>query len=328
MILLLLAAYVAVVLATPISPWRDNGCGKYHPVGFNNDSSTNSLQIGNYSRTWGVNVPNSYNGKHIKRWPVIFDYHGSGGTSYTQYLNSMYFNYTQGQEYLVVYPQGVGMHWQGPNYSDPHANDLKFTTKLLQHIESTFCIDPSRVYASGKSNGAGFVDTLACSDNGDDFAAFAMASAALYTDLNEFGCTKKRAMLESHGDLDTTIPYHPVHDGSGGPIPDISQWVSWVGRRTCGEFALPTNSGDCGGFNTTWYSCGDYKNVVGHYQIFDLGHCWPSSSSLNNDATRNGSVGAHCLDKALDWTPVVLDFFGKWTLRNAPKNHKRFWIQD
>lgn len=140
-----------------------------------------------------------------------------------------------------------------------------------------------------------------------------MASAALYTDNSKDSCSKKRAVLEAHGDQDGTIPYHPTDDGSGGPIPDIGEWVSWWGQRTCGDDASPVVSGDQGGYDTTKYSCGEYSDVVAHYQVYGLGHCWPSSVGDNNDSVRDD-----CGDRSLDFTPVVLDFFGKWNQGNAP----------
>ncbi|KXT14916.1 hypothetical protein AC579_3057 [Pseudocercospora musae] len=305
---------------------RDStGCGMTHNEGFNNGTANHCIESGGYTRTYAVNVPDGYNDNTEKKWPLIIDYHGklpsscNGGTPYQQYDNSQYYKYSAGQEYLVVYPQGYNGSWQGPSYAVKGVDDLQFTTDLLAKMRTKYCIDDNRVYASGKSNGGGFVDTLACSDNGDEFAAFAMASAALYTDTREGSCTKKRAVLESHGDEDSTIPYHPTKDGSGGPLPDIDKWVSWWGQRTCGSGAMPVNSGDLGGYNTTCYSCGDYSDVISHYQIFDLGHCWPSSTSSNWDASDHyDQTTRKCLDKALDYTPVVLDFFGKWNLANAP----------
>lgn len=142
-----------------------------------------------------------------------------------------------------------------------------------------------------------------------------MASAALYTDLEVGACTKKRAILESHGDEDATIPYHPTEPGSGGPLPDISEWVSWWGERTCGADASPNFSGDLGGYNTTSYSCGGCEDVVKHYQVFDLGHCWPSANGLNQDSERE-----YCFDRSLDFSKKVLEFFGEWNEGNRPKN--------
>ncbi|OTA22083.1 hypothetical protein BTJ68_14755 [Hortaea werneckii EXF-2000] len=146
---------------------------------------------------------------------------------------SQYYTYQRSEDYVVVYPQGYDKHWQGPSYATEGVDDLRFTSDLLAHMESEYCIDSSRVYASGKSNGGGFVDLLACSDAGDAFAAFAMASAALYTDTSLDSCTKRRAILESHGDQDTTIPYHPQRAWSPNRITyygDRSKLDDWLNQ--------------------------------------------------------------------------------------------------
>lgn len=168
----------------------------------------------------------------------------------------MYYNYDAASKYVIVYPQGVegtsGAAWQGPSYANPDVDDVQFVADLLEHMKSNYCIDTDRVYASGKSNGGGFVDTLACSDTGDQFAAFAMAAAALYTDTSKESCSKKRAILESHGDADNTIPY-AGGTGSGGQLPDVGKWVRFCKFE---KAQLPTRS-------ETMLTCGPIRDGQG-----------------------------------------------------------------
>ncbi|KAK3673262.1 hypothetical protein LTR78_006807 [Recurvomyces mirabilis] len=298
------------------------GCGINHSSGYNYQTSPGhnfSIVSDNISRYYSVQVPDGYVAS--KAYPLIFDYHGNTDTASDQHNNSAYFNYTQ--DYLVVYPQGLNRHWEGPSYAVKGINDTLFTTDLLDHIKTDYCIDPSRVYASGKSNGGGFVDLLACSDAGDEFAAFAMASAALYNDTSLDICTKRRAIMESHGNIDTVIsPYGGP--GSGGDLPDILEWVSWWGQRDCGADATPVYDTTPAGYNITTYSCGDWDDVVVHYQLYNLGHCWPSSTGTNFDALHISETQNCTGDRDLAYTPVVLDFFSKWTLESAPHN-KESW---
>lgn len=232
----------------------------------------------------------------------------------------MYYDYAASSQYVIVYPQGIegdlGTAWQGPSYANKDVDDIQFVKDLLQHFKTNYCINTNRVYASGKSNGGGFVNTLACSDTGDQFAAYAMAAAALYTDTSMASCSKKRAILESHGEGDKTTPY-TGGQGSGGPIPDISQWVKFWGERNCGVGASSTTSWKKG-YQTTTYSCGGRSNVVTHYRLLDpAGHCWPDSRARNSDAK---SMPVGCGDsKVLDLTPAVLDWFSKWSLQNMPR---------
>ncbi|CZT21066.1 uncharacterized protein RCC_06927 [Ramularia collo-cygni] len=234
----LAACLLSITTAIP-HQIRNEACTITHQPGFNSNPATHQLISGNLTRTYAVNVPESYNDNLGKAWPMIIDYHGNLGNPEDQYRNSEYYKYPQGQEYLVIYPLGVEKHWQGPTYALPTVNDLLFTVDLLTHLQSTYCIDPLRIYASGKSNGAGFVNLLACSPQGDFFAAFAMAAAALYTDTSLTSCmpttNKRRKILEAHGLQDATIPYHPTAPGSGGPLPDIGEWVGWWGGEELWE---------------------------------------------------------------------------------------------
>jgi poly(3-hydroxybutyrate) depolymerase len=292
-----------------------SGCGISHDIGFHNSTDQHYLPSGNWTRYYAVNVPSTYNDDLYKQWPLIIDYHGAGGTPDGQYNNSMYYKYEDGQNYLVVYPAGINKHWQGPSYATKGVDDLQFTTDLLAHLRMTYCIDSTRIYASGKSNGGGFVDTLACSDNGDEFAAFAMAAAALYTDTREDDCPQRRVILESHGDRDATIPYCGDPSGNGGALPNITQWGEWWGQRDgCDPVNDRQQTGDLGGYDITSYSCKGLDNVFQHYQVYDLGHCWPSSTGHNTDGRRK-----YCKHYHLDYTPVVLELFGKWDLNKSPK---------
>jgi len=292
-----------------------SGCGRTHAAGYHDADDTNSLQSGGLTRKYGIYVPQSYNDNPNKPRKLILDYHGNNGTPLYQYNNSRYFDYPNGEEYLAVYPAGVDQSWQSAPYATGGVDDLQFTTDLLAHLRQTYCIDSNHVYASGKSNGGGFVDFLACSKNGNEFAAFAMASAALYSDNGVEQCnnTRPRAILEAHGMNDTTISYY------GGPrngamLPDIQTWIGWWAQRD----GCKANCADCmevqqrSGYEVVSYSCGGLKDVVQHYDVFDLGHCWPSSTGDNSDSARS-----YCGDRSLDYTPVVLDFFSRWSLQST-----------
>ncbi len=234
----------------------------------------------------------------------------------------------------MVYPQGVKYSatggtpeaaWEGPTYADPSVDDLAFTADLVQHIEDSYCIDSKRVYASGKSNGAGFVGTLACSAQGSLFAAFAMSSAALYTDNLGAGagdrpCVRSRPVLpifEVHGSADGTIHY----DGgveAGGLVPAIPNWLAaWATRdNTPNEivhFPSPT-FGDRVNL-TTWHAQGSSQIVVEGIWIKDMDHCW-ASVEPNGDWFASGRSEAVCR-APLNATTLFLDFFNSWDINGA-----------
>lgn len=44
-------------------------------------------------------------------------------------------------------------------------DDIGFTSKILDSLQSQYCIDLDRIFATGKSDGAGFDGVLACDEN-------------------------------------------------------------------------------------------------------------------------------------------------------------------
>ncbi|KAM0717583.1 hypothetical protein Q7P37_007435 [Cladosporium fusiforme] len=314
------ALLTASATAAPLLVVRSasQGCGKSHTSGYNGPFTINS---GGRDRSYKVQVPSNYNSN--EPYPLIFDFangsiHGRGGTHDSQRETSKYYDYNSASQYVIVYPQATsgdeGAAWEGPSYANKDVDDVEFISDLLDQFKSNYCIDTDRVYASGKSNGGGFVDVLACSNTGDQFAAFAMAAAAFYTDLSKSSCNKKRAILESHGDSDNTIPYSGGQ-GLGGQLPAIGDWVRFWGERNCGTGA-PSSRSNKDGYHITTFSCGYGNSVVTHYHLYEpAAHCWPATGS-NDDSKR---IPNGCGDsKVLDFTPVVLNWFGQWSLKNAP----------
>lgn len=155
-------------------------------------------------------------------------------------------------------------------------DDEEFTTELVNHVESKYCIDKTRVYAAGFSNGGGFVGTLACSaDHGRQFAAFAAVEGSFYTDASaKSKCEPARVplpILEIHSSEDPVIPYEGG-EGRGGQLPAIPDWLDWWAKRN-----------DCGSNKTTkvgestdhlTWDCGGLESSLQHYKTSAPGHYW------------------------------------------------------
>lgn len=171
--------------------------------------------------------------------------------------------------------------WEGPNYAAPGVSDKVFTTDLVNRIKDNYCVDESRVYATGHSNGGGFVGTLACSPgHGGQFTAFAPISGAFYTDVHgNDHCHPARSplpMFEFHGGSDPTIPYGGGN-GRGGELPSISDWVSrWAGRNQCTNSTVD-EIGD--GVHDTKWTCAGEENDLEHIKSDGHDHSWPQSWS-------------------------------------------------
>jgi polyhydroxybutyrate depolymerase len=181
-------------------------------------------------------------------------------------------------------------------------------------MRQNFCIKNDSIYATGKSNGGGFVGTLACAPEGGNFAAFAPVSGAFYTDSGSntsYPCKPARAplpILEFHGTNDTTIPYNG-ETKSGGVLPPIPEWLAhWAVRDGCPspptpQVVTPSDPAYMDKVHITSYSCGKSKDIVQGYKIDGLGHTWPSTEPNSDSSTPT----------VIEATSMIMDFFRKHT---------------
>lgn len=205
--------------------------------------------------------------------------------------------------------------WQGgPKPAD--VNDVKFTLELLDHLGEEYCIDTDRVYSTGKSDGGGLTNLLACDpDASKRIAAFASVSGAYYQNTPEDQCDANTVeikckpgrtpipFLEFHGDGDTTIPY----DGGGRHgrcLPTVPHFVQeWAQRDGLGLHNKTTQLYD-NHVQESKYGKGAALGTVTHYRVDGLAHDWPSTKP--NDDNKKGTY--------FNATPIILDFFSRFTL--------------
>ncbi|KAH9889623.1 carbohydrate esterase family 1 protein [Xylariomycetidae sp. FL2044] len=291
------------------------------------DSKTPAFTPGSYKtyhtaedRKYRVWLPAKYDNSDAT--PLILSYHGANGDIDEQIalddLTDPLFN----SNHIVAYLQGTAddpdepdhTTWEGAPGSK--SNDIKFTQDVLDNLESKLCIDPDRIYATGKSQGGGFVGRLACdADTSKRIAAFAPVSGAYYIgqidkeaecarpDLVTVPCDAGRAdipILAFHGGNDTTIAYHGDFR-SGSCLPDVRSWArQWAERD--GVEDTPVNSTLKGADNGVIMSYGGgLVRLV--YDGDDIGHDWPSTIK-NGDNSKSGHGVA-----SFNASSMIMEFF-------------------
>jgi poly(3-hydroxybutyrate) depolymerase len=194
---------------------------------------------------------------------------------------------------------------------------VEFTLELIDHLEATFCVDSSRIYAAGKSNGGGFTGLLACDPVASTrIAAFAPVSGAFYLDNKTHelpACNPGRLpvpLIEFHGLKDSTINYTGGENTRGNAFStDIITYVDdWAKRDGFPVNANKTSTlcdGPKGFKLVTKYSWGD--DTVAHYAYKNLEHDWPSSFP-------NGDTSDKLTCKDAEATSIILAWFKTWTL--------------
>ena len=84
-------------------------------------------------------------------------------------------------------------------------DDIAFVSQLLDELETEFCIDPARVYATGFSNGATFTYALGASLP-QRIRAIAPSSGTPLLGFSSDPVAAGQSVLDIHGDFDNTCP--------------------------------------------------------------------------------------------------------------------------
>ena len=202
------------------------GCGKTHII--KDLTVYRDVESGGTKRKYGIHIPAGYDKN--EPYPTIVGFHGSDSVGFFFQADTRLNEKRFTEDKIMVYPDGLGGNWAGANYSEAGVEqDLQFVWDMLADIRREFCIDSARIYATGMSNGGGFVDVLACNNTvGGEFAAFAPGSGAFYTnnDDNHGDCEPARVptpILEFHGGSDESVLYDGG-EGSGGQLPAVDTW--------------------------------------------------------------------------------------------------------
>lgn len=285
----------------------------------NNGSAGYTLTSCGQTRRFSVHIPSNHNANAAS--PLVVSYHGRNGNSAQQYnLTELYRPSFNPGGWLSVYPQGLRGEndepaWQGAPYASG-ANDTQYTADLLAALTPCFNLNHSAIYATGKSNGGGFVDTLACSYAGGKFAAFSAHSGAFYSDTNSSTAScpvnnrKTRPFLEFHGSADSTIPYSGNPNGANGDVPPIPELLDrWGVRNGCNTGAGVSHNATGytpGTVNMTSWSCGSGRDgIVQGYWIKGLPHWW---ASTHPNVDNGGDVSF------INATQYIVQFLGRWSL--------------
>src|SRR5260370_12479541 len=127
----------------------------------------------------------------------------------------------------------------------PKPEDVALTNAIIVDLEQALCIDRTRVYSTGISNGAGMTALLGCRIP-NRLAAIAPVSGVNLV----AGCPKGTpplSVLAFHGDADGVVGYGGGHTSSslGGipPAPRPRQLDAWGEPGHCGRW--PTAGQTC-----------------------------------------------------------------------------------
>jgi len=254
-------------------------------------SHKTTLSSSGRDRSAKVHVPASYSGDATM---LVLAFHGWLQDSDRIEEISELSQSSDAHGFIVAYPQGLSDSWNaGRCCGTPPGDgndDVLFARDLVAHLQTQYCIDPSRIYATGFSNGAMMSHRLGC-EAADLFAAIAPVSGQIAVS----SCSPSRPVpvWEVQGTADMILPFNGL-----GSLDDTI--AGWVQRNGCTDGSpaqiLKNGSATCHAYTSC--QAGADIHVC---EIEGGGHQWPGGVST-------GAIGG-TLSNDLDASEALYEFF-------------------
>lgn len=272
------------------------------------------ISSGGLNRTYLISLPPTYGSQNTT--PVILSYHDGGQTAVEQLLVSQFSNPYFNDFAIVVYPQGFNNSWQGSPGASPTVDDIALTQAILNQLDDFFCIDSTSIWASGKGDGGGFVNSLACDfDLSQRIAAFAPVAGAFY--VNDTTCNPNNVtvtcnpgrtnipMLDFH-DMNDTVVSYDGGESNGECLPAISywieQWAAWDNVTQLTTTPMIANT------SVFLFGQGSQMGLVTQVSTINNDHNWPATFPII-DNTQPGQQPA-----SFNATSIIVEYFIQNTL--------------
>jgi polyhydroxybutyrate depolymerase len=257
-----------------------SGCGHHEASG----SLQYNLTVSGHRRTVIVHIPAGYTGK--RKLALVLNLHGSESTPSAEEQFSGMDATADTDHFIVAYPQalipdGTGYDWNIPgepmvNGKYPPASapsDVTFLTTLVHELAGRYCIDLSRVYATGVSGGGRMASQLAC-DASSVFAAIAPVAGLRYP--SPCPASRPVPVIAFHGTADHIDPFNGIGLGYWTySVPTAAHL--WASHDHCA--ASPQNTSGHGYRLTRYIGCSG-STAVELYAITGEGHEWPGGPAM------------------------------------------------
>jgi polyhydroxybutyrate depolymerase len=248
------------------------GCAASRPGG-----SWVSLASGGLVRWALVHVPPAASSG--RTLPLVLALHGVGGNGRFMEEYTGLSRMSDQKGFVVAYPAAYGSpaRWNiaGPPGTAP--DDVAFARDLLGALEARLCIDPSRVYATGVSNGGGMAARLGC-ELSDRLRAIAPVAGG-YSTLPPCGTARALSVLEIHGTSDRVVPYAgrgPSRAGSARGF--LRGWAQRDGCPSRAVRSVPARRV----VRLDWAPC-EGGTAVAHLKVLGGTHEWPEAIPEHGD---------------------------------------------
>jgi polyhydroxybutyrate depolymerase len=238
-------------------------------------STQRTIESGGQRRSYLIHVPPGYDGS--TKTPLVLLFHGLGGSPQAVIGTTSMAALADKSNTILVAPLARGRitEWDfRTSISDP-SSDLAFVRNLVKELKADACIDSSRVYAAGFSNGSVLALALAC-DGTTKFAAYGAVSGPYWNDSCR--SSPPASIIYFHGLKDKVVPYAGATTVIG-PLPPVNDvMASWAAHDRC-PAASATTTVTQHVRHFTWKKCKDGSGV-NVYVVDNGGHRWPGGKPI------------------------------------------------
>jgi polyhydroxybutyrate depolymerase len=253
-----------------------------------------SLSFGPATRTYVVHVPPRVSeGRPL---PVVLAFHGGGGNASGFKAYAGLDALADREGFVVVYPDGSGLlgrrllTWNAGGCcgyaAAQNVDDVGFALAVLRDVARNVSIDPTRVYATGHSNGAMMAYRLAI-EASDRIAAIAPVAGTMQAAT--FPPPRPMPVLQIHSVDDPRALYAgglgPPFPGTQSRVthravaPELAKWIAHdrcpaeprtVEQRTAPHRGAPDHTATL----LVWGPCAGGSEVQ-LWKLTGAGHGWP-----------------------------------------------------
>jgi len=246
-------------------------------------TTNETMTSGDKERKYQLEVPEGYDG--TKPLPLVLGLH-SLTVDYRMVPGiSGFADMAKKYDFIAVSPSGLVStvpYWNAAPVADNY--DVKFIGELLDHLEKTLCIDTSKVFSVGMSNGAQLSSTLAC-QMPDRITAIAPIAGVEYNPPCDGAPVP---VIAFHGVEDPIVPYTggglnsvriadqnfykgSVPAGTAEPTGVDESMKNWAKHNGCDpEYDETRLSPEVR--KRVWKNC---KAATEIYLVDNGGHAWP-----------------------------------------------------
>jgi polyhydroxybutyrate depolymerase len=208
-------------------------------IGGTNEVTINQTIDGNsVPRLVYVKTPQNLNSS--LSYPIVFFFHGAGGSGQNFLDNNNIIELINSDEFIGVFPNGHTNNGSNGGFwnlgSEPtNADDIEFVDLIIDQLVTSPLIDTSKAYAIGFSNGSGMVNLLGKSTS--HFNAIAPLFSQQILSTGDLTPTKAMSVFQVNGEVDGVIPLNGGVSSVGTFMSAQHSALNWANHFNCNSTA-------------------------------------------------------------------------------------------